>query len=160
MARVIVVDDTPEIREILRLILRIERYEVTEASNGEEALALDYRSEDVMLLDVMMPIRSGLEVLGAFLHREPSDRPRVIMVTAKGSERDRQVAFALGAVGFIAKPFDTDDVLSEVDRVRSAQPSELSSERERQIYLSRMLTLLERTSGAGAAIARPGTPCV
>ena len=114
MARVIVVDDSPPIREILRAILESEGHSVVEATNGIEALELVTSRHDVMILDVMMPGVDGLTVLSALNARGP-DCPRVIMLTAKAGEEDRQRALLDGADGFLTKPFDTEALLAEIE---------------------------------------------
>jgi CheY-like chemotaxis protein len=144
MARVLVVDDSEEIRSVLRLTLELEGYQVLEARDGEEALQVQLAGADVMLLDVMMPVLDGWGVLAGLRSRRGRGFPRVIMLTAKAGEKDRQRALRQGAVAFIPKPFDSDEVLREVGRV-AAQPQEtLEDLREHQMYLTRLLSQVER----------------
>ena len=105
--RVLVADDEPHIGRVLQVRLEANHFVVTVARDGEEALAI-LRSDqplDLVLLDLMMPGRSGLDVL-AELRRLPARKGLpVIVLTAKGEERDRARALALGATDFITKPF-------------------------------------------------------
>ena len=143
MQRVIVVDDSPEIRSVLRTVLELEGYEVVEAADGAEGLALPLRREDVVLLDVMMPNLDGYGVL-AGLRERGTDMPKVIMLTAKSGELDRQRALSRGALGFVTKPFDIEDVLKEIQLVLSKPEEELTERRDHEIYLSRIISQLER----------------
>jgi len=105
--RVLVADDEPHIGRVLQVRLEANHFVVKVARDGEEALAI-LRSDqplDLVLLDLMMPGRSGLDVL-AELRRLPARKGLpVIVLTAKGEERDRARALALGATDFITKPF-------------------------------------------------------
>ena len=141
--RIIVVDDSPEIRDVLRTVLELEGFEVVEASDGAEALALSLQRDDVMLLDVMMPGVDGYGVL-AGLRERGADMPRVIMLTAKSGELDRQRALSRGAHGFVTKPFDIEDVLNEIQLVKEKGEDELAQRRDHEIYLSRIISQLER----------------
>ena len=122
MARIFVVDDSREVRFLLRTVLQMEGHEVIEASDGADALGLAFEADDIMLLDVMMPRMTGTEFLAA-VKAKGRDLPRVIVLTAKAGEADRQEAMDLGAVSFLTKPFDTDTVISEINRVLSAPGS-------------------------------------
>lgn len=143
MQRVLIVDDSPEIRRLLRMVLEMEGYKVEEAANGVEALNMKSSPADVMLLDVMMPMADGYTVLAKLRERGGDKMPRIVMLTARRGERDRQQSLGRGAVGFITKPFDPDDVVKEVDRVLKLTKDELTQRREDEMYLSRLLQQLE-----------------
>ncbi len=117
--RVLVVDDEPHIGRIVQYRLEQGHYHVSMCHDGLEALDLLRRPEplDLVLLDIMLPQLSGLEVL-AQLRRLPhrADTP-VIMLTAKGSETDRAQASALGAADFVIKPFSPKKLLARVDEL-------------------------------------------
>ncbi len=106
MSRVLVVDDDPDIRLLLRLELAAEGHEILEAGDGDAALAaITRRAPDVILLDMMMPVIDGWEVLRAL---DPTTAPPVVVVTAM-TTRDQQHLvdlFELGAFDVVAKPFD------------------------------------------------------
>jgi DNA-binding response OmpR family regulator len=110
--RVLVVEDEDAIRETLRYNLAREGYTVIEAANGPDALSLA-RAEhpDLILLDVMLPGLSGLEVLRVL--RQESSKP-ILMLTAKGSEVDKVVGLQLGADDYLTKPFSFNELLARV----------------------------------------------
>jgi DNA-binding response OmpR family regulator len=104
MARVLIVDDEPDILLMLRVALEAAGHETALAADGETALQrVAEESFDLMLLDVMMPVMDGwgvLENLSGLEHR-----PRVIVVSAKSSDRDVARALDAGAVDYVIKPF-------------------------------------------------------
>jgi DNA-binding NtrC family response regulator len=112
-ATVLVIDDEEIIREALEALLTMEGYRVATAGSGQEGLdALASRSFDVVLLDLMLPDRNGLEVLED-IHRLDDDLP-VIMVTAFGTIEGAVTATKQGAFDYFLKPFKNDDVLVSV----------------------------------------------
>ena len=109
---ILVVDDEPRIRDLVRLNLEMERYSVIEAVNGREALdKLRENLPDLVMLDVMMPEVDGFETLRAI--REVSTVP-VIMLTVRQSEQDRIRGLDLGADDYLAKPFSPRELLSRI----------------------------------------------
>ena len=106
MSRVLIVDDDPDIRLLLRLELAAEGHEIVEAGDGEAALAaVISQTPDVVLLDMMMPVLDGWEVLRAIDH---STAPPIVVVTAL-TTRDHQHLvdlLELGAFDVVTKPFD------------------------------------------------------
>ena len=116
------VDDSREVRFLLRTVLQMEGHEVFEAGDGAEALELPFVAGDVMLLDVMMPRMTGMELLSE-LRTRGRPLPRVVVLTAKAGEADRKQAKELGAASFLTKPFDTDTVIAEINRVLESSPT-------------------------------------
>ncbi len=117
--RVLVVDDEPYIGRIIQLKLEDGPYDVEVALDGRSALALLRADDpiDVMLLDIMMPHMSGLEVL-AEMRQLPHRRDTpVIMLTGKGQEADRERAATLGATDFLTKPFSPKKLLARIDEI-------------------------------------------
>lgn len=111
--RVLVVEDTAEIREILEELLLAEGYDVETAENGQHALdRLRNGAFDLILLDLMMPVMDGLELLTHL--RGLRSPPAVVAMSA--FERFRDDAQRLGADGFLVKPVDVDLLLQAVDR--------------------------------------------
>ena len=106
--KVLVVDDNQDVRDLVVHILSADGFHVYSAIDGENALAiLNSNSVDLVLLDVMMPGMSGLEVLGEIRsgsNKKLRDIP-VMMITAKSSTEDIDKALALGASSYIVKPF-------------------------------------------------------
>jgi CheY-like chemotaxis protein len=109
---VLVVDDDPDILEAICDILEGEGYRVARARHGEEALVrVEAQRPDVILLDLMMPVMDGVAFSQA-LRQRPSFRDvPVVVISADGNP---QRAAAVGAVGYLAKPFDIDALLSQV----------------------------------------------
>jgi two-component system KDP operon response regulator KdpE len=112
---VLVVDDEPQILRVMRASLPIRGYEVLTASTGEEALnQLSKQVPDLLILDLVMPEMSGLEVCRRV--REFSSVP-IIVLSAKGSESDKVAALDLGADDYVTKPFGMDELLARVRAV-------------------------------------------
>lgn len=113
--RVMLIEDEANILEAVRFILSRAGWEVFGHGNGASAIAeIKRRAPDVVVLDVMLPGRTGFEIL-----RDMRDLPEltetpVLMLTAKGLERDRETALSLGANAFLTKPFANDELLATV----------------------------------------------
>jgi two-component system alkaline phosphatase synthesis response regulator PhoP len=116
MARILVVDDEPEIVRGLTDNLRYEGHETLTAANGAEALAAISREvPDLVILDIMMPAMSGWDVAKE-LRRRGVDVP-IIMLTARGEEVDRVHGLELGADDYVTKPFSLRELLARVRAV-------------------------------------------
>jgi two-component system, OmpR family, KDP operon response regulator KdpE len=114
-ATILVVDDEPQIRRVLRSTLSSNGYDVVEAKNGQEAVEATVREHpDLILLDVNMPGMSGLEACSKI--RVSFSTP-IIMVTVRNSERDKVLALDSGADDFVVKPFAMGELLA---RIRAA----------------------------------------
>jgi two-component system KDP operon response regulator KdpE len=114
-AKILVVDDEPQIRRVLRTTLTSQGYTVSEAHTGDEALEQIRRERaDLILLDVNMPGRSGLETCREI--RASSDVP-IIMLTVRNSERDKVQALDAGADDYVVKPFGSEELMA---RIRAA----------------------------------------
>jgi len=116
MARILIVDDEPEIVRGLQDNLRFEGYQTASATNGQEALALAQSdAPDLILLDIMMPRMSGWDVCRAL--REKGIEAPIIMLTARGEEVDRVRGLELGADDYVTKPFSLRELLARVRAV-------------------------------------------
>jgi DNA-binding response OmpR family regulator len=114
--KILVADDEPNIVAALEFLLQRNGFEVMVARNGEEALQLvESAAPDLVLLDVMMPVRSGYEVCRRIRERPEWSRIRIVMLSAKGRDAEVNKGLALGADLYITKPFSTRDL---VDRVK------------------------------------------
>lgn len=114
--RILVVDDEPNIREVVELYLRRDGFEVEVAADGEAALvALERKIPDLIVLDLMMPVVDGIEVTRA-LRQSELDIP-IIMLTAKGEEADRIQGLELGADDYVTKPFSPKELVARVKAV-------------------------------------------
>lgn len=116
---VLVADDEPYIGRIIQLKLEDGPYRVLLAHDGREALEL-LRSErpfDLVLLDIMMPHMSGLDVLRELRQLPHRGETPVIMLTAKGQQADRENATRYGATDFLTKPFSPKKLLARIDQL-------------------------------------------
>src|SRR5688572_3104219 len=124
-SRVLIVEDEPDIRDLVAFHLAREGYAVTTASTGTEALRqVAAARPDLLLLDLMLPEIDGLEVCRR-LRRDPAAATLpIIMLTAKGDEVDRIVGLEVGADDYVVKPFSPKELVARVRAVlRRAQPS-------------------------------------
>lgn len=113
MASVLIVDDEPAIAVSLEFLMRQEGHAVRVVGSQKAALAAaDADPPDVVLLDVMLPDGSGIEVARALRQRHPA--VRILMVSAKGREVDAQRGLAAGADGYLTKPFAIREVIARV----------------------------------------------
>jgi two-component system, OmpR family, alkaline phosphatase synthesis response regulator PhoP len=109
---VLVVDDEPQIVWMLQFSLEAEGYQTLSAADGRRALdEVREHHPKLVLLDIMMPVMDGWAFLEELQAIPASERPRVIVVSARTSLRDRAKAVELGADAFVAKPFSVDDLL-------------------------------------------------
>ena len=114
-ANILVVDDEPQIRRVLRSTLTTQGYVITDAKTGEEALeTLRRERPDLVLLDMNMPGMGGIETCREI--RRASDAP-IIMLTVRNAERDKVAALDAGADDYVVKPFGIEELLA---RIRSA----------------------------------------
>jgi DNA-binding NtrC family response regulator len=130
---ILVVDDESEIREGLEMLLKSEGYGVASAENGESGLAkLEEHPYDLLLLDVSLPDRNGLDMLKEIHRRDP--QLSVVLITAYGSIDMARAAFKNGAMDYITKPWSNDELLAQV-----AQAVEARRLRDENLHLKRAL---------------------
>jgi DNA-binding response OmpR family regulator len=112
---VLVIEDEPNIVEAIRFILMRDGWDVSTLSDGRLAEeTIKSRRPDVVILDVMLPGRSGLEILAALRADAATESLPVLMLTAKGQGRDRAEAERIGASRFMSKPFSNTEILASV----------------------------------------------
>lgn len=113
--KVLVVDDDPNVCEIIRLYFGQQQYMLLEASSGQAAMTiLESESPDMILLDVMMPQMDGYDVCREI--RKTSDIP-IIMLTARGEEFDRVLGLELGADDYMVKPFSPRELMARIKAI-------------------------------------------
>jgi CheY-like chemotaxis protein len=118
LAKILLVDDEPEIRYITRRMLERAGHSVIEAGDGEECLnRLKSEQVDLVLLDVMMPGLKGWEVCRKIKSEERTSRIPVVMFTVRTSEEDVEQSRKCGAEAHINKPFEREELLRVVNRV-------------------------------------------
>ncbi len=117
--RILIADDEPHIRRILQTLLEMAGFEVDLRQDGTDALEAIKGDDhyDLILLDIMMPGATGLEVLGAIRGMDERKSTPVVILTAKGQDADRQAAFSLGADDFLTKPFSPKKLLARIHQI-------------------------------------------
>ena len=115
MAKILICDDEPGIRAILKRYARFEQHEVTEAGDGAAAVeACKKESFDIIIMDIMMPELDGLSAAREI--RKTSDVP-IIMLTAKGEEYDKILGFELGVDDYVVKPFSSREIMLRISAI-------------------------------------------
>jgi two-component system, OmpR family, alkaline phosphatase synthesis response regulator PhoP len=118
---VLIVDDEPNIVLSLEFLLKQAGFDVRIARNGEEALRrLAERKPDLVLLDVMMPNRDGYDICQAIRADPRLEGVRILMLTAKSREVEKEKALALGADDYVTKPFSTRELVERVTQMLSS----------------------------------------
>jgi DNA-binding response OmpR family regulator len=157
MARVLVVDDEPDIVLLARVNLELNGHEVRTAANGEEALvAVDEERPDAMILDVMMPHIDGWGVLTRLkAHRDPEIRTiPVVMLTALGTDHDQARGGIEGAVRYLTKPVAPGDLVNALNEVL-AGPPEPEQRKSAQRKGLTSLARIERNAAGGEPPSGP-----
>jgi two-component system KDP operon response regulator KdpE len=127
--KVLVVDDEPPIRKLLRMGLSTQGYEILEASNGKASLDLLSQNPDLVILDLGLPDMQGLELLRMI--RARNEAVPIVVLSSRGDEVGKVQALDLGADDYITKPFGMDELLA---RMRAALRHQLQVQGERPIF--------------------------
>ena len=115
--KVLIVDDEPNVRRLLRSILS-NTFDVVEAEDGRQAIEIAVTQQpDVILMDMMMPRMDGLTACYAIKNNPATKSIPVIMVTAIGFELNIKLSQQMGATGYVTKPFSTQDLLDKITQV-------------------------------------------
>jgi DNA-binding response OmpR family regulator len=115
MTKIMIVEDEAGLRQGLEINLRLENYETAQAADGEEAIRLFHaENPDLVLLDLMLPKRSGFEVLD---HIRKASKIPVILLTARGQETDKVRGLRGGADDYVTKPFGLQELFARIDAV-------------------------------------------
>ncbi len=115
---VLIAEDEPNIVESLTFLLEREGYTVSAVANGDTALrVLQQARPGLLVLDVMLPGRNGYEILKTVRADSRLASLPVVVLTAKGQEKDRQTALDLGANAFITKPFSNQDLVEQINKL-------------------------------------------
>ena len=149
MATVLVIDDEPDIREVMRFALEEAGFRVLEAGHADEARkTLLSDNADLILLDWMLPGRSGLELAKGLKQSSRTRRIPIIMVSAKGEEEDRVRGLETGADDYIAKPFSPREMVARVNAgLRRSRPGDLAAETSAKANRQSRITI---RAGAGS----------
>lgn len=144
MAEILVVEDDDSIRELIRRILAGGGYKVSEAPSGQQALDLLGKGRfDLILLDVMLGRTSGFDVLEEVDRKGLRAKSRVVMLTARNSERDFLHGWRAGVDHYVTKPFDPNALLTTVREILMRSPEELAERRKEELEKAELLYRLE-----------------
>jgi two-component system response regulator MprA len=150
-ARVLVVDDDPQLREALTRALELDGYEVGTASNGVKALeSISESRPDVMVLDVMMPYAGGLDVCRTLRGRK--DRLPILVLTARDEVGDRVAGLDAGADDYLTKPFALEELRARLRALLRRAGSEPTDETEKLVCADLVLDPVARTVQRGARL--------
>ena len=140
--KVLVVDDEDDIRELCRVNLEFEGFEVVDAANGPSALELAARARpDVIFLDLMMPVMDGWEVLRRLKEDDATADTPVVLLTARTGEQDQMRGWEEGILEYVSKPFNP---LSLVEWAKRAmEPRDPKEEDERRRRILEQLRLIQ-----------------
>jgi two-component system KDP operon response regulator KdpE len=127
--RVLIVDDEPPIRKLLRMGLSTQGYRVLEASNGKMALDMLAENPDLIILDLGLPDVQGLDLLRTI--RAGNEQVPIVVLSSRGDEAAKVQALDLGADDYVTKPFGTEELLA---RMRAALRHQLQVHGERPIF--------------------------
>lgn len=116
--KVLVVDDEPNIVLAIEFLMQHEGFEVRTAADGLQAIeiAMDFLP-DIILLDVMMPLLDGFDTAARMRNMSALTDTKIIFLTAKGTQKDKETGYAKGAEYYIVKPFDNDMLVSMVHEI-------------------------------------------
>ena len=123
--RILIVDDEPDLRSVLRFGLEAESFEVIEASDGEAGLQMACEQlPDLIVLDLMLPRMDGYKVCRALKFDDRYRHIPVIILSARSGETDRRFAIELGADAYVTKPYDMKDLVSRIREQLKSPPRE------------------------------------
>ena len=144
MASILVVDDDPDIRRLLCVLLEGEGHAVSAAPDGEQALGMIADDEpELIVLDVMMPKKDGYTVLKEMRSSGVRESTKVLVLTARSAEADWLRGFKLGADQYLTKPFDTDEFIAVIDDLLGMSPEQLRVRRLAELDRAQLLSKLE-----------------
>jgi DNA-binding response OmpR family regulator len=144
MARVLVVDDEPDLRELVRTVLTYHGHQVALAEDGEKALeVLASQRPEVMVLDLMMPNTDGFGVLKEMKRQGMTGNVKTLVLTCMNRESDWLRGYKHGAHQYLTKPFDPEELADKVEMLLSMSESDLARHREAELDTPQLLSRLE-----------------
>jgi len=122
---ILIVDDEPNIVELIKSILEFEDYTIRVAYNGVQAIQeVEKKQPDLIILDIMMPEMDGYEVSEKLKQNEQFKDIPIVMLTAKGKTSDMQKGYLTGVEGYISKPFNSSDLLEVIKIILNQKEAE------------------------------------
>lgn len=144
MAKLLVVDDSPEIVSWLQYELREAGHMVSTATNGEEGLLLmELERPELVLLDIDMPVMNGFQMLKKFRGMKDLHDVHVVMLTGRGREADWVQGYKLGVHDYLTKPLEVDELLEAIERTLASTPEQIQQRCQEELEKSEMLLKLE-----------------
>jgi DNA-binding response OmpR family regulator len=140
MARILVVEDDPHVRHLVHMVLGAEAHEVDDAGSGSEGLEqLAESAYDLVVLDLMLGRVSGWQVLRQMERWGIRRRTKVLVLTARASERDILHGWRMGADEYVTKPFDPTHLVEAVEWTLQRTPEELEARRRGELEKTELL---------------------
>jgi len=122
MKKILIVDDQLEVRELVEVTLRSNAYKVFQAESGEEAVETARKERpDLIIMDVMMPGMDGIEATRTIKGADETKGCTVVMLTAKGQDKDKQAGYNAGATDYFVKPFSPLELIRKVEEILGEQ---------------------------------------
>lgn len=144
MARIHIADDEPDIRQLVSFLLTEQGHEVSVSADGRAAIERMILSPpDLLILDLMMPEMDGYSVLAEMQDFQVLDSTRVLVLTARGAEQDREKGFELGADEYLTKPCDEAELRATVTAMLEITKEELRVNRDDLKDKARLFSQLE-----------------
>lgn len=144
MARILITDDSADIRQLLSALMVEEGHKVLVANDGVKALEIvDAELPDLMILDVMMPNLDGYGVLREMNERDVTKDVKVLILTAKTAEADWVRGYKLGADQYLTKPFGSDELIASVNDLLASTKDSLREKTEDELDRAQLLSRLE-----------------
>ncbi len=118
LKKILIIDDDEDIISLIKIILENESYSVIGASSGEEGIKTAIKQKpELILLDIMMPIMDGWEILKMLRTEESTRKIPVAMLTCKTDVKDKLTGLQEGAIDYITKPFSPEELIERVDKI-------------------------------------------
>jgi len=144
MARILLVDDSADIRHLLGTILKDEGHNVTVASDGVQAIeSIKNEAPDLMILDIMMPRMDGYGVLKEMRDGGIKEDVKILVLTAKAAEADWVRGYKLGADDYLTKPFGADELVEAVNTLLEMDTAAMRKRSEQELDKAQLLSRLE-----------------
>jgi DNA-binding response OmpR family regulator len=144
LARILVVDDSAEIRHLLSSILVQDGHKVSLAPDGKKAIEMMMKeTPDIVVLDIMMPMMDGYAVLREMKSSGVRESVKVLVLTAKSSESDWVRGYKLGADQYLTKPFGVDELTQAIEGLGGMTKDQLKVRREQELDKAQLLSRLE-----------------
>jgi len=122
MKKILIVDDQLEVRELVEVTLRSDAYHVLQAENGKQAVETARKEQpDLIIMDIMMPGMDGIEATRTIKSEDITKDCTVVILTAKGQDKDKQAGLAAGAADYFVKPFSPLELINKVEELLGEQ---------------------------------------